>query len=762
MKLKLAVALLLCTCFGFAQDQEWGSYFSYTSIVDMAQNNGRVYAASESAIFSQNTASGELKTTTSVDGLKAEGISTVYYSNDTQRMLVGNSNGLLIVINPDGSITTKIDIVQEATVPGNLKRINHIFEHEGFAYLSCDFGIVVFNLNTLQFGDTYHLGPNGAEVAVKQATVLNGYIYAATSSGMLRGQLSNPNLNDYNEWSLFLEGPWVNVVNFNNVIFCRHGNNLNTIYRAENGPQVFFATTQSNMVDLRVSNGYLIATTPVRVNVYDTNFMQQTQINTVNEPATFTCAAIVGSKLYIGTSDKGVFSVTMSNYQVQNITPNGPLRSNIFSLEKTPRALWAVYGGYNFYNTPDNQMYGVSKYMADTGWNNLAYREVTRIGNTIKDVVSISDIAVNPADEKDVYLASFGSGLLKLADVVPERLYDETNTNGALLSQQANTSRSVRINGLAFDDAGGLWMLNSRTPSPLKVLRGTTWTSYSFEDIVGAVNTKDVEYRKMVIDRSGTKWIPTTEFGLIAFNESLSNKYIRVTTDSGLPTDYVSCLALDNSGRLWIGTARGLRVIYSTSRFADADALEASEIIIVENGEAQELMYETAMTDIEVDGSNNKWFGTSGAGAYLVSPDGQKTLYHFTKDNSPLPSNNINDIAIDNITGEVFFATDRGMVSFKGTSTQGADDLSKVYVYPNPVRPNFSGDVKISNLTDSANVKITDIEGNLVYEATSEGGTVLWDTTAFGKYKVRSGVYMIFIVTEDASQTKVKKVMVVR
>ncbi|RZJ52795.1 MAG: T9SS type A sorting domain-containing protein, partial [Flavobacterium sp.] len=166
--------------------------------------------------------------------------------------------------------------------------------------------------------------------------------------------------------------------------------------------------------------------------------------------------------------------------------------------------------------------------------------------------------------------------------------------------------------------------------------------------------------------------------------------------------------------------------------------------------------------DIEVDGSNNKWLGTATAGAFLVSPDGQRTIFHFTKENSPLPSNTINDISIDAATGEVFFATNRGMVSYQGTSTKAEDDLSKVYVFPNPVRPNFEGDVNISGLINNANVKITDIEGNLVYETTSEGGTVLWDTKAFGKHRVASGVYMIFITSDDGTKTKVKKVMIIR
>jgi len=177
---------------------------------------------------------------------------------------------------------------------------------------------------------------------------------------------------------------------------------------------------------------------------------------------------------------------------------------------------------------------------------------------------------------------------------------------------------------------------------------------------------------------------------------------------------------------------------------------------------AQELFYDQFITDIAVDGANRKWVSIAESGVYLVSSNGQETIYHFTKDNSPLPSNNINDIEIDDVTGEVFFATDNGMVSFKGISTRASEDLTSVYVYPNPVRPEFQGTVKISNLTNKATVKITDVEGNLVFETTSEGGTIEWDTTAFGKYKVASGVYLILISAQDGVEATIKKVMIIR
>jgi len=460
----------------------------------------------------------------------------------------------------------------------------------------------------------------------------------------------------------------------------------------------------------------------------------------------------------MGTREKGVFSFPLNNHSfVQNITPDGPLRSNIFSLEKTPNYLWAVFGGYNYYYAPDNSQYGISK-LTPEGWLDIPFSDLL-------GALSLSDITENPSNENEVFIASHQTGLLKIENDEPTHLYTQLNTgqNGlqSLVDPGNPGYKSVRVNGPAFDGAGNLWMTNAWLEKPLKVLRaGGQWVSYSFNDVTQAPE-KD-SYGKLVIDKNGTKWIPSINNGVIAFNEALGNKFIVIDDVSGnLPTPYVKCVAIDNRNQLWIGTVRGLRVLSSVDRFTTENQLTTNSIIIVEDDIAQELMYEQVVTDIVVDGSNNKWIGTT-AGAFLVSPNGQETLAHFTKQNSPLPSNTINDIEIDPSTGEVFFATDKGMVSYKGTSTAAEDNLSNVYVFPNPVRPGFEGDVNISGLMDNVNVKITDIEGNLVYETTSEGGTVLWDTRAFGKYKVASGVYMIFLASDDGAETKVKKVMIIR
>ncbi|KGO81138.1 ABC transporter substrate-binding protein [Flavobacterium beibuense F44-8] len=761
MKRVLTILILSIYTMAFAQsNQSWRSYFSYNQIVDITNSPSRVFAAGEVGAFSYNVLTNELGTFTSVDGLKTENITAIYHSNGYSKTLVGNENGLLLVINDDNSILNVIDIVEETTVAQNKKKINHIYEYEGKAYISCDFGIAVFNLQTLEFGDTYYLGPNGAEIAVKQSAVYNGYIYAATAeNGIRRAVYTNPNLNDFSQWNEFASGQYTGVVSFAGNLFATDA--IGTVYRLLNDTFSFFTAMPEAVVDFRSAGGYLIITTPGLIDVYNEQLMLMHTIDSIPiADVTFSCTTIVNEKIYTGTTNSGLFTAALNNLSFfVDITPDGPLENRIFSLEKSANNLWAVYGGYNIFYTPDYALKGISRFTSE-GWKHIPFYTLPEYP------LSLSDIVVKPGLESPVYIASYQSGLLKLTGGEPEILYDDSNTgnNGleSLVLSSAPDYKSIRINGPTFDRNGNLWMTNSSVLKPLKVLRSNgQWAEYSFEDITS--NPEGDDYGRLVIDKNGTKWIPSENNGIIAFNESLGNKFVVIRGDaSNLPSDYVKCLTIDNRNQLWVGTVRGLRVVSSVERFVTENEISTNSIIILEDGLAQELMYEQVINDIVVDGANNKWIATGGSGAFLVSSNGQQTLFHFTKQNSPLPSNSILDIELDPVTGEVFFATEKGMVSYLGNSTAGEDDLNNVYVYPNPVRPEFAGDVTISGLMDKVNLKITDIEGNLVYETTSQGGTVTWDTKAFGKYKVASGVYMIFISSDDGTKTKVKKVMIIR
>lgn len=756
----LYILFLLLFQFNFAQSKlSWQGYFSFNEIKDISESATTVFAASENALFSKNSATNLLKTTTTVDGLSGQTISAVYYSETFKKTIVGYENGLMIVINEtDGSMLKVVDIINKQLSP-SIKKINHFMEHNGLLYVSCDFGIVQFNLTTSQFGDTYFVGDNGAEISVKQTTFFNGFIYAATSSGIRKADSTNPNLVDYQQWLLVNSGDWSSVEALDTELIAI--NSAGYIHRFNSNIFIGFLQLPQPSTDMRARNHNLFITIPNSVYVYNNQMILSRQItNTqvLSNNLNFSCATAVGDLIYIGTKEKGLFSSTLAGISTfTENTPTGPIRNNIFSLDVSPNVLWTVYGDYNTsYDPYPLDTYGVSRYNTSSGWLNIPYSEVY-------DAKSITRILINPKNENQVYASSFFSGLVKIEDDMPNFLYNEKNSGLESITYAGPDYIDVRINGNAFDKSGNLWITNSRVNNGLKVLKTNgQWQSYATSAVLA--KAEDVSYSNIAIDKNNTKWISTNRDGVIAFNESTNTfKKITLGADSGnLPTTDVRSVAVDTKNQLWIGTIKGLRVLSNVGSFQTEGQLKANPIIIMEDNLPQELLYEQFITSIVVDGSNNKWIGTADSGVFMVSPNGQETKYHFTINNSPLPSNSINDIKINSVSGEVFIATDKGMIAFKGIATQANEDLNNVYIYPNPVRPTYSGTVKVAGLIDKANVKITDIEGNLVYETTSTGGTIEWDTTAFGRYKVASGVYMVFISAQDGSETKVKKVMIIR
>jgi len=773
-KLALIYLLFLATSVFCQTNQVWQGYFSYNKITDISETPNKIYASSEIAYFSKNLTSNDIATVSSINGLKADMITALYRSESKNITFVGNQNGLLLIVKNDGTVLQKRGIIDEVPVSPLIKKINHFLEDNGKIYVSCDYGITVFDLETLEFGNTFYMGPQGNFISVQQTAINNGFIYAATKenssgSGIRKANLSSPFLDDYNQWvDISFGNNWNGVISF--------GTNIFAITTATNllkydgvTPSYVFSYPET-VIDIRTHDNYFTVTSANHVYIYNQaaqqiNHIQSNQVT--GDPVTFTCATIIDDIIYIGTNERGVLTSSLSSpTNFSEIKPDGPERNYIFRVKKSSSTLWALYGRYNRTYNPFNLeppyglfQYPISKYTTQGGWDLIPYSDLF-------GAASLSSLAFSPNNENNFFVSSYFSGLLKVVNETPTQLYDNTNTGSTGLDLLSPLD-GIRVNGPVYDRNGDLWMTENMVPKALKVLRASgSWQSYDLSAVIPETNLES--YGILAVDKNGTKWMPSSRNGLIAYNDQQNNKSIVIKTEANgnLPDTDVRCVAIDNRNQLWIGTARGLRIVQSVDQFLSQDDIQTTAIIIEEeiDGEilAQELFYEAFILDIAVDGANRKWVSTADAGVFLVSPNGQQTVYHFTKENSPLPSNNINDIEIDGITGEVFFATDKGLVSFKGTATKPNDDLSNVYVYPNPVRPEFTGTVKISGLTDKANIKITDIEGNLVYETTSAGGTIEWDTSAFGKYRVASGVYMIFVAAQDGIDTKVKKVMIIR
>jgi ligand-binding sensor domain-containing protein len=264
------------------------------------------------------------------------------------------------------------------------------------------------------------------------------------------------------------------------------------------------------------------------------------------------------------------------------------------------------------------------------------------------------------------------------------------------------------------------------------------------------------------VDKNDNVWIGSIYKGVLGYNPATHQV---ISNNKGIEPPYYTYIlgmAIDKDNVMWVGNHQGLRTMSQPQdMFTQADK-EFKPIKIVYEDAVQLLMDGQKITDIEVDGANNKWLATQGSGVYYFSEDGQQTIYHFTKENSPLPSDDIYDIAIDGSNGTVYFASLNGVVAFKGIATESGENMDDVYAFPNPVNQKHHNFVTIRGLIEGVNVKIVDVEGNLVYETVSRGGSVNWDLTAFGKYKVASGVYIALITNEDGSQTQTTKILVIK
>lgn len=759
MKKLFTFFLLLILNTIVAQDNQlWEGYYSYNAIKDLSSSDTQLYAAAENAYFKRNFVSNEITKFSTIEGLSGQNITQIYHSKTFRKTLIGHSDGLLILVNDDdGSVLNIVDILNKPSISPVKKRINHFLEHEGKIYISTDFGICVYNLNISEFGDTYFIGAGGADIEIFQTTVFNGFIYAvAKDYGLLSASVNNPNLVDFNQWTVFNSGSFLSVSNTATELVAVGTNAV--LYKFTGNALVLVAYLPPNLSDMRYSEDRLILTFPNSVLVYNATLVQQNNVTSIPNISTqFTCATILNNKLYIGTLDQGVFLAELNNLSTfESATPKGPFRNRIFAVQSITDGVWCVYGDYTSnYNPFPLDPLEISKYTTSTrSWLSLPF-------NTLFNALSIGRIAVNPKDEKQVLFSSYYSGVLKVENDVPTTIFNTSNSSLQTVLGQPNDD--VRANGASFDKNSDYWVTNSLVDKSLHVLRASgQWEGFKLTSMQAPLSAS---YGRLVVDKNGTKWICTNFEGLVGFNETLNSKSLNIRVGQGegnLPSRDVRAVAIDNNNRLWIGTTRGLRILSSVDSFTSQNQLETQPIIILDDNLAQELLFEQFITDIVVDGANNKWIGTAGAGVFFISADGQRTFNIFTKENSPLPSNIITDIDINPINGEVYMVTEGGMVSYKGNATSGADNLANVIVYPNPVRPEFGGFVTITGLTNKANVKITDIEGNLVYETISEGGTIQWDKQAFGKYKVSSGVYMIFISASDGLETKIKKVMIIR
>lgn len=274
-------------------------------------------------------------------------------------------------------------------------------------------------------------------------------------------------------------------------------------------------------------------------------------------------------------------------------------------------------------------------------------------------------------------------------------------------------------------------------------------------------------------DKSNTLWIGTRLNGVVVFNEN-GKKMLRFSTEStkgSLPDLNTRAIKVDSNNRVWIGTSKGLVTYSNALNIFNETIYDAEPIIVLDNGIPKKLLGDQVINTIDIDGANNKWFGTSTTGVMQTNPNGTEVLQQFNTSNSPLPSNNIIRISVDKSSGKVYFATDNGIVAFNSNVASYSDSLTEVYAYPNPsTKTNEYITIDGRNgehLPNGTNIKILDSAGNLVYETNVKegdevfGGKVVWNKTNLAGRKVASGVYIVLLIANNNTETATTKIAII-
>lgn len=777
MKKFLFLIILLVNLQAWSQidfSTNWEDFYSYNNVKDFIKVDSKIYVVTDNAVFIYDVVNQEVKKLSSIHGLSGKTTTSIHFSETFQRLIIGYKSGLVEIIDSDNKITVANDI-ERLTITGE-KEIKHIAEFNNKLYLSTPFAIVVYDIENLQFGETYFIGNNSTTVNINQIAVFQDVIYAATETGIFTADVNASNLVDFNNWQQpqgdFL-GDFKTLEVFNNQLFTSKASGLYKINTTSSLQFISFLV--DNILNLKASEEYITATTRKSTIVFNTSISQVLATNTTVEFDYLLQASYAeNNTIYLGTMQFGIlkrsFSNTIEHFEIH---PQGPTSNDIFSITAENDNLWVVYGGYDGAFTPLQKEKGISHFNGEK-WVNIPYNPAF----PARDLVHVT---IDPNQENKVYISSWGQtspgqldatgGILVVENDEATQFLNHTNSGLEDLAPNNPNYHSVRINGTAFDNQGNLWVANAWVNKKLKKLAPNgTWSGF---DLSTLVTDEAFGLTELVIDRTGSIWIGSRRNGVFVYNESGDRKRALVTeaTKGSLPDPNTRSLVVDRNNRLWIGTKKGLVVYSNTGGIFDADIYDAAPVIIDDDGIPKKLLGNQPVNTIAIDGADNKWFGTDTGGVLATNPSGRETLFNFNKDNSPLPSNRIIKIKVDNSNGKVYFATDKGIVAFNNNVAPFGDELGEVYAYPNPVKKEHAF-VTIdgrngTHLPRGTNVKILDASGRLVHETNVvegqelKGGKVIWNKTNLAGTKVASGVYIVLLTLPDRSETSITKIAII-
>lgn len=753
--------LLIYPLFVSAQTQaglgSWRVHLPYWQNRTIAVIDHTIYVGSNSSLFSYDEKNRELNRISKIDGLSDVEIKLLRSNQTSKLLFVVYENGNIDLLQ-NNEVFNMPQILQR-TVIGK-KSINDITFYNGKAYLACSFGIVVIDMNKKQIVDSYqNIGVGGSNIEILDVAILNNAIYASTNNGIYKANLNSGNLSDFNFWSLIKSSSQSNKLEaFNNVLYAEVDSFLNVF--DNNSWTPIIDSDFKDIADLIICSNKLVITSSNNVSTINTDKL----IEKTGKKYKNASIVLPNNRFACVDNFAGIQLFPDGQYNGSDfISPNGPFDKVTTDFKYIGDKLYAA-GGYAPYYNEGFKSNGI--YIYDNNyWKNTSNldQSLATIPDSIQDILTLAYDHVN----QKLYAASYGDGLLKMnLDGKIEATYNKKNS----ILQEAFTG-SCRVAGLIFDAQNNLWFTNHSSGQPVCVLKNDgNLQCFSIGNVFNGLNYVS----SIAIDDANNKWIAhTRDGGLLVYNNgldisnSLDDAYKVVTKDIGngaLASNQVNCLVKDKRGEMWVGTSAGLSIFSSPEMVfdgTDKGSFDSRQIVIKTGLVYSNFLGGENINCITVDGANRKWIGTNN-GVWLVSSDGYTVIHNFTTKNSPLLDNNVLSVGINNNTGEVFFGTLKGMISFMSDATEASSDYnSSIEIYPNPVRPNFTENISIKGLAENVNVKITDISGNLVAETTSNGGFATWNGRNFSGSRVATGVYLVMSANKDGSKSIIGKLLFV-
>jgi ligand-binding sensor domain-containing protein len=727
----------------------------------VAEGNSVVYAIADGSLYSYGKDDNSLRYYSKETGLSDNLISCIGFNSEENTLVAVYTNGNIDLIGENNSVYNIPFLLNSGNIQD--KSVYSVYNNKEMSYLSTAFGIVALNVEKKEIKETYRLN-----LPVYSTVIYNEHIYAVTSGGdVVRASLTN-NLLDPANWSDYpfavsegVKDTVRQVCVFQNVL-CLLVENKGIYYVSNNGVQPLL--NHASIKSIKVENGKLTAFSSGELFIYSSlterdrgNIAGITDISSLKDNNTF----------WLATGTKGIVSIRRTGanqYQtlVNDIVNDGPKRNFNAFLRMHNNKLYVAGGGRwtnRFFNPGTVMIYDTDSLK----WNNL------------KDINGFQDatcIAVDPKDDSHLFVSTCGEVEFEFKDGELLQRYNHTNSALNTIYPGSDSQYNyVRVEGVCFDKDGNLWMTNNGVSDAVVVMKADgTWINLRYDDISNS-NMAD----KILMANNGHKWINLVRMeksGIFVFDDKgttddtsddVSHYYSSLNDNSGdIGASEFLCITEDRKGYIWIGTNRGALVVSTPSRGVEGNMTGSRIIHKDESGNMQYFLADERVNAIAVDGGNRKWIGAYNSGLYLVSEDGAEIIHHFTTANSPLLSDNIQSIAINDFTGEVFIGTAGGLISYMGEATKGSETYSNVYAFPNPVRPDYDRQVVITGLMENSNVKITDARGNLVYQGRSAGGQISWNCRNRNGNSVASGIYLVLASTPEALESVVTKIAVVR